>query len=310
MCDFHSIVVRRDGAKAHVAANSHSGAVRAANWRENDKTADFREPFFVEAEWDGVGDFPGVDKITRGTFCEKQARVIEAHYRALADLLRDPAAHAETMLFGNGVFAAAEYADVRFAVLVSGNCPKQIADKLAKATLHASGQPVKSLHPAITNLPGNLCIADGVEFVAPNLISVGGYVAVYGSAKADFPVLAEVGGYVAVSVSAKADFPVLAKVGGNVDVYGSASFPVLAEVGGYVAVYGSAKADFPVLAKVGGYVAVSGSAKADFPVLAKVGGNVAVSGSASFPVLAEVGGYVAVSGSASLIAPKLKKATR
>ena len=249
MCDFHSIVVRRDGAKAHVAANSHSGAVRAANWRENDKTADFREPFFVEAEWDGVGDFPGVDKITRGTFCEKQARVIEAHYRALADLLRDPAAHAETMLFGNGVFAAAEYADVRFAVLVSGNCPKQIADKLAKATLHASGQPVKSLHPAITNLPGNLCIADGVEFVAPNLISVGGYVAVYGSAKADFPVLAEVGGYVAVSVSAKADFPVLAKVGGNVDVYGSASFPVLAEVGGYVAVYGSASLIAPKLKK-------------------------------------------------------------
>ena len=64
MCDFHSICVRVDGAIAHVAKNSHSEAVEAAGWKEN---KDHLPPVFVEAEWNGEGKFPGIEKITRGT---------------------------------------------------------------------------------------------------------------------------------------------------------------------------------------------------------------------------------------------------
>src|SRR5688572_29293411 len=124
MCDFHSCCVRRDGALAHIPGNSHSGAVAAAGWRENDQMADFRGAFFVEAEWNGEGIFPGVDKIVRGPVNEKQRKVIEAHYTALANLLADPAANADRMLFDGGIFSNDQFADIRWRVLIHPECPK------------------------------------------------------------------------------------------------------------------------------------------------------------------------------------------
>ena len=97
MFDFHSIVVRVDGASAHIASNSHSGAVEAAGWRENDQMADLRGKYFVEAEWGGLGDFPGPKSVTRGDMNEKQRKLITNHYTALQKLLADPASHAERL---------------------------------------------------------------------------------------------------------------------------------------------------------------------------------------------------------------------
>lgn len=119
MCDFHSICVRRDGAKCHIPANSHSGAIEHHKWRENDQMSEFRGPYFVEVEWDGDGDFPGVDRITRsaGTLNEKQRAVIADHYQALASLLQDPAQYGESMCLGSGIFAGEDYGDVRWKIL-------------------------------------------------------------------------------------------------------------------------------------------------------------------------------------------------
>ena len=167
MCDFHSIVVRKDGAKAHVAANSHSEAVAAANWRENQPN---RDPFFNEVEWDGAGKFPGVDKITRGEAVnERQAKVIERHYTCLAQLLADPKAHAATMCLDGGIFAADEYADIRWKVLIHPKCPKRVADKIALTPLHADGSRIKSFHPAIKSLSGDVSLDSGATLNAPVL---------------------------------------------------------------------------------------------------------------------------------------------
>ena len=174
MCDFHSICVRKDGAIAHIAANSHSGAVAAAGWRENDQMAEFRGAFFAEAEWDGEGKFPGVEKIIRSEVNEKQRKVIEAHYSALADLLADPVTNADSMLFGNGRFAGDEYADVRWRVLIHPACPKAIANKLVGLALHANGEHVKSFDSRITELSGNLVIEGGYRVNAHALTKVGG----------------------------------------------------------------------------------------------------------------------------------------
>lgn len=164
MCDFHSIIVRRDGAKAHVMTNSHSGAVEAAKWRENDQMADMRGPFFVECEWGGNGEYPGADKITRSCdFNEKQRKTIDAHYQSLSKLLADPKANAEAMLFDGGVFAGDEYGDIRWKVLVHDDCPKALSSvsqnrhciRLAAKSHHfiqrSRSWPADSLsNPAIT----------------------------------------------------------------------------------------------------------------------------------------------------------------
>ena len=189
MCDFHSICVRVDGAIAHLPENSHSGAIAAAGWRENDTMADLRGKYFVEAEWDGNGQFPGVDKITRGLTNKKQHKVIEAHYTALAALLSDPEANGDRMLFDGGIFADDRYADIRWRVLVSENCPPRLAARLAVLPLYANGKPIKSLHPAVQDLSGNLVVAEGYEISAPALTKVGGNLDVSGSAKLDAPKL-------------------------------------------------------------------------------------------------------------------------
>ena len=215
MCDFHSICVRRDGAIAHLASNSHSEAVKQAGWRENDEMADLRGKFFVEAEWNGDGTFPDVNKITRGEANERQRKVIEAHYSALSALLADPAANAERMLFDGGIFAGDQYADIRWRVLIYPDCPKSIADRLVTLPLYANGEAIKSFDPRIETLEGSFAIADGYTVTAKNLRKVGGYVVVYGSAKADFPVLTKVGGYVRVYGSGKMVAPKLATVNGK-----------------------------------------------------------------------------------------------
>ena len=79
MCDYISFCARVDGAIAHVKENSHSGAVAAAGWRENDLVRNNR---FVEVEWKNpAGKFPGVQAVTRGETNEKQAKAIELFFR-------------------------------------------------------------------------------------------------------------------------------------------------------------------------------------------------------------------------------------
>lgn len=217
MCDFHSIVVRADGAKAHIPSNSHSGAVAAAGWRENEP---HREKFFVECEWSGVGEYPGAEKITRGDINEKQRKVIDTHYTALSKLLSDPKKHSDRMLFGAGIFSGDQYADIRWRVLIHPDRPNNLATKLVTMRLHSNGEKIKSFDPRITSLEGNLLIEDGYEICAPALTKVGGDLAVHGSSKLD--ALVEVGGYLDVYGSAKLDAPALTTVGGNLAVSGSA----------------------------------------------------------------------------------------
>jgi len=89
MCNFHSCIIRRDGALAHVASNSHSEAAADCGWRENKPN---ERPFFVEAEWDGQGIYPGAEKICRIPEGEEltapQRRKIDSHYQALAAFLQ------------------------------------------------------------------------------------------------------------------------------------------------------------------------------------------------------------------------------
>ena len=88
MCDFHSIVVRADGAEAHVFGNSHSTAVEKAGWMENEP---HKRKRFVEVEWNGVGEYPGADKITRlddyQSLTAKQRTTIDRRYKALAKVM-------------------------------------------------------------------------------------------------------------------------------------------------------------------------------------------------------------------------------
>ncbi|HWA28088.1 MAG TPA: hypothetical protein VG734_20725, partial [Lacunisphaera sp.] len=109
MCDFHSVVVRANGALAHVAENSHSTAVSKAGWRENEP---LKRPVFVEAEWDGLGEYPGAEKICRVPDGEKltdaQRSAVDSHYRALALMLKQKSPSAAV----RAKFAAPEFADV------------------------------------------------------------------------------------------------------------------------------------------------------------------------------------------------------
>jgi hypothetical protein len=88
VCDFHSIVVRADGAKAHVFGNSHSEAVEAAGWLENEP---HKRKRFVECEWDGKGEYPGAEQITRlevgDELTAKQRETIDRHYKFLAAVM-------------------------------------------------------------------------------------------------------------------------------------------------------------------------------------------------------------------------------
>jgi hypothetical protein len=217
MCDFHSIVVRRDGAIAHIPGNSHSGAVEASGWRENDQMSDFRGAYFVEAEWDGKGDFPGVDKITRGETNEKQRKKIADHYTALAKLLADPATHAERMCLGRGIFAKPEYGDIRWKVMSDPRTPAEVVAKIASTPLFADGSEISFLHPKVISIEGSFVIADGISITAPALTEVSGSVYVRANATFTAPALTEVSGSVYVRANATFTAPALTK-SGSVDV--------------------------------------------------------------------------------------------
>jgi hypothetical protein len=153
MCDCHSICVRTDGAIAHIPGNSHSGAVEAAKWRENQPN---RDAFFVECEWNGRGKFPGADKITRSPINERQRKVIENHYHALEKLIGDPAQHAERMLLKDGIFAGEQYGDIRWRVITDPACPKKVLAKLLKTTVFIDKLPDHPLPAGLTSVGGYL----------------------------------------------------------------------------------------------------------------------------------------------------------
>jgi hypothetical protein len=123
MCDFHSTVWRCDGAMAHLASNSHSGAVEAAGWRENQPN---RERFFWEAEWDGEGDFPSDNALVRGadTCPEPVMKKIKAHYRLLQKTL------SKAQLFP--IFLRPGFSDVRYRVAGNVSTPATVLETLAK----------------------------------------------------------------------------------------------------------------------------------------------------------------------------------
>jgi len=110
LCDFHSVCVRADGLLAHVSGNSHSEAVKAAGWAENKPHA---RPVFIEAEWNGVGEYPGADKICRVPNGEKltakQRQTVDRHYKALAEVMNSD----NPSKIALAKFAAPEFSDVR-----------------------------------------------------------------------------------------------------------------------------------------------------------------------------------------------------
>ena len=220
MCDFHSICVRVDGAKTHLRTNSHSGSVDAAKWRENQPN---RDPFFVEAEWNGLGQYPGADKICRSTPNEAQRKTVDAHYQALAAVMADPI-KAATLCFDGGIFSGAEYADVRWNILIHPNCPHRLADRLAVTLLQANGETIKSWHPAICDFDGSFKIAAGYKLTAPALKTVSGYVIVEQGATCTAPALKTVSGDVIVEQGATCTAPALKTVSGYVRVEQGATF--------------------------------------------------------------------------------------
>jgi len=268
MCDFHSICVRRDGAIAHVPGNSHSEAIEKAGWRENDRMADFRGPFFVEVEWNGEGAFPGIERITRNSrdLSEAQRKTIEFHYKALADLLSDPKNNAEKMLLGTGCFSGDEYADIRWRVLIDPRCPKRVADKLAKTKLHANGETIKSIRPDIVSMEGSIRIAENATLTAPALTK-SGYIYVRQGATLTAPALTK-SGSIDVRQGATLTAPALTK-SGSIDVRQGATLtaPALTEVSGYIYVRQGATLTAPALTEVSGSIDVQEGATLTAPNL-------------------------------------------
>ena len=89
MCTFHSIIGRMLGETAelyHNSTNSHSGMIKAANWRDNKPNEIIR---VFEAEWNGEGAFPSDSKLIRNhDECpEKLKDKIRNHYEKLQALL-------------------------------------------------------------------------------------------------------------------------------------------------------------------------------------------------------------------------------
>ncbi|MBK1883699.1 hypothetical protein JIN85_14875, partial [Luteolibacter pohnpeiensis] len=196
--------------------------------------SDFRGSYFVEAEWDGKGDFTP-KKITRGEMNDKQKRVINNHYSALKKLLSDPAEHAERMCLGAGIFAKPEYGDIRWKVMIDPRTPESVIEKIAETELYADGSSISFLHPKVSRIEGVIRVADGSIIEAPALTK-SGYVDVSENATFTAPALTEVSGSVYVSENATFTAPALTEVSGSVDVSENATFtaPALTEVSGYV----------------------------------------------------------------------------
>jgi hypothetical protein len=214
--------------------------VEESGRRENQSN---REPFFVEAEWDGETAFD-ITKLIRGDANEKQRITVEKHYSALRDLLADPDAN-QGKLWDGGMFASDDFADIRWRVINLPNLDFRIADRLAAMPLYADAKTqVTSLHPKITYLGGNLTVYGTGKLDAPALTKVGGDLHVSGTDKLD--ALTTVGGYLTVSGTGKLDAPALTKVGGDLTVYGTGKLDALTTVGGdlYVELGGVLHAPF------------------------------------------------------------------
>jgi hypothetical protein len=209
MCDFHSIAVRRDGAIAHVHGNSHSGAVHHAGWRENQPN---REPFFVEAEWNGNGEYPGAEKITRNHSKEfpltvAQTKAIDRHYQALASVLIATHPTAEEIAKWN----KPEFADVM----------ERICAKIEKL-------------PEIEGAKwhGNLYVRQGGTLTAPALTEITGYLYVRQGGTLTAPALTEITDNLDVQQGGTLTAPALTKTG-NLDVQqgGTLTAPALTKTG-------------------------------------------------------------------------------
>ena len=121
MCDFHSIVIRRDGAIAHVPGNSHSKAVAKAGWTENTHDPKLVSPRFYEWEWDGEGDIPPVRQLLKNvdidTVPERVVQVAQRHAEALKRVL--------TTGVIESPFDQDEYSDVRGLVAQNTATPTE-----------------------------------------------------------------------------------------------------------------------------------------------------------------------------------------
>lgn len=176
MCDFLSCVIRRDGAVSHVWKNSHSGAVAAAGWQENDQMAQLRGVMrFVEAEWNGEGKYPGARHICRNSdgMTAQQIAAVDRIYGALASLIDDPKEHAEAMCLGDGLFAEEQWADVRLRVYLHPGCPDRVRDRLVKSKLACENliitKEVKVSLPECVEVSGYVYVQQGATFTAPKL---------------------------------------------------------------------------------------------------------------------------------------------
>ena len=162
MCDFHSIIVRRDGAMAHVPENSHSGAAAACGWRENEPN---KRPVFVEAEWDGEGEYPGADKITRVPAGEEltaaQRKRIDSHYSALASILKNRRPTFEQLLYWN----KPAFSDVLSRLWVE-TIPEEITEWTGSLDVQ---QGATLTAPALTKVTGYLYVQQGATLTAPKL---------------------------------------------------------------------------------------------------------------------------------------------
>ena len=136
MCDFLSGIVWVDGTFHHIPSNSHSGTVEKTGRAENGELAQFHGMRFAESESNGVGKYPGAEKICRSTINEKQVKTIDRIYGALFALLDDIENNAPRMLFADGIFSGPEYADVRWRVFVDDKCPSSIQTRLQATSLY------------------------------------------------------------------------------------------------------------------------------------------------------------------------------
>ena len=144
MCDFHSIVINRNGDIAHVPGNSHSGAIAAAGWPENTVTSDMHgKNRFIEMEWDGKRPMPewgGAFARFTGDYTQSQRKAGERHYAKLAAYLAGDDKDAK-------YFDQPEYLDVRLRRI--GGSVEGEGDKL---TVHLNSATI----PAGFTLPNSV----------------------------------------------------------------------------------------------------------------------------------------------------------
>ena len=232
MCDFCSVIVRRDGLIYHDPSNSHSQMAQKAGWKENGVGT----ATFIELEWDGVGKVPkweGLAKSHVKDWTKAQQDSGEAFYLKVSEWLSGDGSHKE-------FFSRPENADIywrRYGGRV------EISDDGSIRYLDLNG----------------LKTAEGL--VLPE--KIGGYLDLRGLTTAEGLVLPkEIGGYLNLRGLTTAEGLVLPeKIGGTLDLRGltTAEGLVLPEkIGGYLYLNGLTTAEGLVLPKeIGGYLYIS-----------------------------------------------------